>query len=401
MREHSLPLTIVCLLAAAACLRAADRGQPWKAHRIDTDQQGRGADGARFRDVNGDGLPDIVSGWEEARLTRVYLHPGYKRVKEGWPAVTVGTGLGGVEDAVFCDLDSDGRIDVVSSSEGRKMFFHWAPKKVADYLDANAWKTDPLPAAEGKNWMFALPMQVDGQHGIDIVAGGKGSGLVWYRAPENPRNVGAWTKHVINETASWTMGIYAEDIDGDGDDDLVSTVRKTGVRWFENPGPGAAQQKPWKTVWIGAKGEMANFGALKDLDADGLKDVVLGVGRQVGFLRRLSKDATRWDDRRIDLPSDVGGVCKGANVGDVDLDGKTDIVLTFAKTGKDQSAAIWLSYRQGPMDSRWDAHEISGHNGGTKLDSAELLDIDGDGDLDLLTTDEQGMQVKWYENPTR
>ena len=39
---------------------------------------------------------------------------------------------------------------------------------------------------------------------------------------------------------------------------------------------------------------------------------------------------------------------------------------------------------------------------GVKFDLVQLLDIDRDGDLDILTCEERdGLGVLWYENPTR
>ena len=90
------------------------RGHPWTRHVID--DSSKGADGVRLQDVNGDGRPDCVTGWEEGGLTRVYLHPGAAAVCNRWPAVTVGK-TPSVEDAVRVDLDGDGRTDVVSSCE--------------------------------------------------------------------------------------------------------------------------------------------------------------------------------------------------------------------------------------------------------------------------------------------
>jgi hypothetical protein len=81
------------------------------------DNTGRGADGTRWVDVNGDGLLDIVTGWEESGEIRLRLHPGHAKVREPWPGVVVGK-VGSPEDAVFVDLDGDGAIDVLSSCEG-------------------------------------------------------------------------------------------------------------------------------------------------------------------------------------------------------------------------------------------------------------------------------------------
>jgi len=46
----------------------------------------------------------------------------------------------------------------------------------------------------------------------------------------------------------------------------------------------------------------------------------------------------------------------------------------------------------------WTAEKIAT---GGKFDDLTLYDVDQDGDPDVLTTDEQGLQVVWYENPTK
>lgn len=45
---------------------------------------------------------------------------------------------------------------------------------------------------------------------------------------------------------------------------------------------------------------------------------------------------------------------------------------------------------------------VSGKEIGEKFDRIELLDLDGDGDPDLLTCEErENLGVIWYENPSR
>ena len=67
---------------------ASETTKPWKRHTID--KSSIGADGIRLLDVNGDGLNDIATGWEEGGIIRAYLHPGKAKAKELWPKVTVG-----------------------------------------------------------------------------------------------------------------------------------------------------------------------------------------------------------------------------------------------------------------------------------------------------------------------
>jgi hypothetical protein len=62
-----------------------------------------------------------------------------------------------------------------------------------------------------------------------------------------------------------------------------------------------------------------------------------------------------------------------------------------------------LSYQDTPFGPNWQGHEIGGP-AGIKFDRIELLDLDADADLDVLTCEERhdnrGLGVIWYENPT-
>jgi hypothetical protein len=258
----------ICVLAASALL-AADRGEPWKVNVID--DTSRGADGVKLTDLNGDGLMDICTGWEEGGVTRVYLHPGKAECRKAWPRVTVGK-TPSVEDAAFIDLNGDGTMDVVSCSEGktRRMYVHWAPAK-DKLLDAAAWKQEELPGSKNKMmWMFAVPMDVDGKNGIDMIAAGKGatSELGWWESPADATKLSDWTWNPLLRVI-WVMSIITNDMDGDGDLDVVITDRKgpgRGAKWFENPGPGAAQKKPWPNHVIGGTDKEVMFAAIADLD---------------------------------------------------------------------------------------------------------------------------------------
>jgi FG-GAP-like repeat len=376
----------------------------WKRHVIDA--ASKGADGVRLADANGDGLPDIATGWEQGGTVRVCLNPGPAKAKEKWPAVTVGR-AGDVEDAVLVDLDGDGALDVVSCSEGktRQLWIHWAPKSRADYMDAAAWRTEPLPGAADKMmWMFALPLQVNGRHGVDLIAGGKnqGAAIGWFAAPEDARNLADWTWHELRPVG-WLMSLVTSDMDGDGDTDIVFTDRKgarSGCGWLENPGPGAVQAKPWREHAIGGAGAAAMFLHLADLDRDGLEDVLVSVQpKEIRWLRRLDRSGKSWRAHSIPLPENTG-IAKSVNAADLDGDGRLDLVFSCEQAKAPNHGLMWLSHDGSPA-GRWTPHELSGVDG-VKHDLVALVDLDGDGDLDAITTEEvKNLGVIWYENPLK
>jgi hypothetical protein len=403
--RKTVPMALIALLAATPLVPAEPPSKPWTRHTIDNTS--RGADGTRLADVNGDGLPDIATGWEEGGRIRVYLNPGPQRAKQPWPAVTVGS-VPSPEDAVFADLDGDGATDVVSSCEGdtKTAFIHWAPKEPEKYLTPAAWTTEPLTVSKSlQQWMFLLPLDIDGRNGIDLVTGSKndGAAIGWFESPPDPRDTAAWKWHPLYE-AGWIMSLFARDVDGDGDLDVVASDRKgprRGALWLENPGKDAARENAaWKEHRIGAVDRHeAMFIKLADLDGDGLEDVIGAVrGGPLLFHRRVSKNPPAWEAHEIEMPPNTG-TGKGVAIGDIDQDGRLDLVFTCENASGGKSGVMWLSYRESPAEGKWEAREISGPEG-VKFDLVELLDLDGDGDLDVISCEETAnLGVIWYENP--
>ncbi len=397
--KRSLSLSFLFLLTTTCILHPAEK--PWAFHTIDPSTQSRrGADGIRLADANGDGLIDTVTGWEQGNAIRVCLNPGVKKVRQVWPSVTVGEVMQ-AEDAVFVDLDGDGALDVVSSCEGstQKMYAHWAPRDADDYLDVTAWKTEVIPATEDKSkWMYALPMDVDGKRGVDLVVGSKSpNGMIGLLLSPGigsaARDLSRWKLVKLYE-AGWIMNTEAHDMDGDGDLDIVTVDRKgdrSGILWLENPGARrTAIAEAWREHRIGPVGYEPLFMDIADLDSDGTLDVVTSTRNGViKWMRRDKVQSNDWQTRDIPNPFGVHSG-KSVRVADINLDGRLDLVHTTNTNVREQDktkvAAAWMSY--GP--------------GGAKYDLIQLVDLDHDGDLDLMCCEENAqLGVFWYENPTK
>ena len=383
----------------------------WVRHTIDSADKvaGKlGADGVRLADFNGDGLPDITTGWEQGGAIVVYQNPGPAKAKAAWPSVTVGRVIS-PEDAVFIDLDGDGNLDVVSSCEGRDrtMYVHWAPAKRAEYLKPSGWVTEAIPATKRKqSWMFAEPAQIDGRGGVDLFVSSKGTNgsIGWLRrnpATKPGRDAGAF-KFVKLRPAGWIMTLKALDMDGDGDSDLLFSDRKgarRGVGWLENPG-GAEADHPerWTEHAVGGKGHEVMFLSVGDLNHDGARDIVCPTRN--GEILLFDRNRNEWITRSTPNPF---GVLHGKAVaiGDIDRDGRNDL-FHVANTGRNRAtpgASLMSKRPDKPWSAKWSVTDVSG-TVGVKFDLVELVDLDGDGDLDAITCEEvDNLGVFWFENP--
>lgn len=381
--------------------------KPWPRHTIDDSSSG--ADGIKFGDFNGDGLLDIVTGWEEGGITKLYIQPKENRLKSPWPSVKVGDAPS-VEDAVFVDMNGDGILDVLSCLEGktRDINIHLAPKK--DSLEADRWITQKLPASENMmQWMYAEPLQVDGINGMDFIAAGKGEdgAIGWFEAPMEAENLHDWQWNKMSDMG-WVMSLILRDMDNDGDSDVIVTDRRGGLRgcrWLENPGRIEQQKKLWKNHFIGARDVEVMFMTMADMNGDDIEEVVM-VERTLQTIRIFERSdslAQSWGEKTVHLPTSIGKA-KSVEVGDLNGDGIKDMIVSTNTEGPGKHGLIWINGKEiHDKTAALEFESISGiHN--AKYDRVELMDVDRDGDLDVLICEEnygeksEGLGIIWYEN---
>jgi hypothetical protein len=96
------------------------------------------------------------------------------------------------------------------------------------------------------------------------------------------------------------------------------------------------------------------------------------------------------------MPANAGGA-KAVKAADLDGDGRKEIIFTCESAKPDGIGVGYLKLIQG----KWIAHDVSGGEG-VKFDLAEVFDVDGDGDLDIITCEETAnLGLFWYENPRK
>lgn len=396
----------ILLVAAMLVSRISHAGEPWKMHAIDPADPAAhlaGADGIRLGDVNGDGWLDMVTGWEEGESVRICLHPGPEKSKAPWPAVTVGR-VKSPEDAVFADLDGDGRLDVVSATEGksRTLYVHWSPASLDEITDEAKWETGAFPAVGNPQWwMYTLPFDVDRDGDTDLLAASKnvGASVTWFRNPggAEARDLAKWEQSRLCD-AGWIMSLRL--FESGGRQFLLFSDRKGA-----HPGiylMPLLDETPWtgEPVRIGASGEEVMFLDIAHLDGDERVDVIAAIRPDaVRIFHQPGKPLAAWETVTplAPVPGDIYGTVKAVRVGDLDGDGEADVAITCERA---DGKKIGVFRTSGALNGA--AYLPVSDATGIKYDRIELMDLDADGDLDIVTCEERaGLGVIWFENPSR
>jgi len=189
-----------------------------------------------------------------------------------------------------------------------------------------------------------------------------------------------------------TTAIYAADIDGDGDQDVITITDESfhpsdphRLEWWENSdGSG--------TIWTKHLVKSAPYGDhayVADLDGDGDLDI-LGTAHSdtITWWENINGNGTAWEERVVDE-----SLSEISSVSAADIDGDSDLDIVGTATTDDDIS--WWENTNGE-GLVWTKHTIDEDFDGA--DSAHAADLDGDGDLDVLGVATRVDNVLWWEN---
>ena len=356
------------------------------------------AEAITYADFNNDGVLDISAGpyWYEGpeftAAHEVYLAPplGPMEVSTSYHAVAA-------------DFTGDGYVDLVQAGPpGMPAAFYINPGP-----QSRRWQKHT--AFTGLSTETLIGEDLDGDGQTELIFGQGRRLVVASPDPDDPTK--PWRIHHIS-APGWTMpshGVGVGDIDGDKRRDIM-----VSNGWWKQPDDGVGGTWTFNPVQFGdvSDGDTAGGTAQMfayDVDGDGLNDVVTSLaphGWGIGWFRQ-ARDAsgritfTRHEIMGDDWPPITGPVFSQPHalaIGDIDGDGLTDIVSGKRwwahrdglrdPDGRGQPVVYWFRLVRDASRPRFEPHLINNDSGvGTAI---AVSDLNGDGRAEVMTSNRKG-----------
>jgi hypothetical protein len=272
---------------------------------------------------------------------------------------------GAAESAAVADLNKDGKLDIISAE---------------NWFEAPGWTKRPIrtiPVASGYVDSFSdLPLDVNGDGFVDVIQIGYfARRIVWMQNPG--QGAGPWTEHLIDAVGP-TEFAFLVDLDNDGQsDDLLPqfTAVAAPLTWYELEG-GA-----WTKHVVSTRSYGHGIGA-GDVNGDRRNDILTPQGwleapvdpRATGT---WTFHGTDWQQRAIPPPSTTAQ--PSADTPPAMAVPPPSPAAPGAATASPTTATI-------PAAAR-----------GAEWGFLHVLDINGDGRNDVLTTSAHSYGICWFE----
>jgi len=338
----------------------------------------------RTGDLDGDGDLDVVASIFE----NVVWYKNIDGLGDFELEQEIFLGEGVVSFSVIVeDMNGDGHLDLLVSSFSQDRVF-WLKNLdgLGDYFGSYNLISDTIDGI-----IVAITADLDGDGDMDVITNSQNDQtLAWFENLDGEGNFGP--RQIITNTATNSRSVYAGDLDGDGDIDIVSSDSgSTTIVWFENL-DGLGTFSTEHIIAPAAPAVEDVYGI--DLDGDGDLDIISATN---------SEDKVAWHEN-LDGLGNFGtqqiittnaGIPTSVYATDLDNDGDNDIISAGADF--DDGKIAWYENLDG-LGSFGPLQIIATDTDGTR--SVYAADLDGDGDEDVLAALLVDYDIKWYENQT-
>lgn len=287
-------------------------------------------------------------------------------------------------DAELADIDDNGTLDVVLAMEGAR--------NVVLSNDGNGgFEAEVLPPVPGVPAPFdggdtedGAVIDVDGDGDLDLLFVGEdlnGIDELYLREGD------AWLSFAEGlPAANVTNGLDAADLDGDGLPEVVLANRGPNSVWSADGTGGFVDVTE---DWLPDVDDASQDAELVDMDGDGQLDLLFA--NEQGDNRLLFRRGDRFEEAAF--PAEALEETREIDAGDLDGDGDVDVVLANVGWGLGPSQDRLLlaegdGFVEAPLPQ--DPYET--------LD-IDLVDVDLDGDLDIVRANSQVIANRLVQAP--
>jgi|GEM_PF-987035 len=327
--------------------------------------------------IDHDNFTDIVvGGWW-------YRNPG--SADGTWVRNDIGLPLRNM--AAVADFDLDGHLDILGTQGTgftANSDFAWAENNGLGGFTIY----QNVPSGEGPflQGTTVAPFEANGP--LEVVLSWQlGVDTQILTVPQLP-SLGLWDWRVVTET-TLGEGLDNGDIDRDGDLDILQ-----GTEWLRNEGGGL--WTPFVLYPPGVSGQPDRV-YLIDLNLDGRLDSLVSYGhdRPYGSLSWYEQPPVAtdlWIEHVIDHPFNPQSV----DIADLDLDGDVDIVMGEHNRANPALSELKIYENIDGFGQAWRGRLI--YVGDEHHDGTKLLDVELDGDLDIVSIGFTHPRLMLYEN---
>ncbi len=339
-------------------------------------------------DIDADGDLDLLVGFSESGLLKLYRNTGTadSAVFSEANSSTIDD-IGLYAYPYFCDLDMDSDVDILAGRDGHGFRFY---RNTGDSLNP-AWQLNSTlfsGLGDASYWNSPCLVDLSGDGKIDLIYGTAAGPLQYYK------NSGSNAAPVWTQNQSLFGGVLDVggasspdfiDFDHDGDLDMLSGSNLGSIKYFRNTGSAAIPA--WQEAssrFSGIKHSIYAAVTAGDVDGDSLIDVIAGDLSGALFFHRNTGSGFQ-QDASVFSSIDLGDFSAPKLV-DMDADADLDLVV-----GNGAGQLFYFENSGTPDSASWT--EIPAYFGDIDVGSncvPALTDIDGDGDIDLLTGDISG-----------
>jgi hypothetical protein len=226
----------------------------------------------------------------------------------------------------------------------------------------------------------------DGDGDMDVVVTNSDSSTFSYFAN---RGDGTFLEKVDYKTGENPKDIYAADFDGDGDMDVVTAglgdpLYGGTFSYFANTGDGTFSAKEEYDIGQGT----TNSIHATDFDGDGDEDIVTTIFKGFSYLEN-------YGDGTFSPGTDYKphyGTSTSIYAADFDNDGDNDVVTTYYLSHDEGYFSCFANIGDGTFSDPVD------HATGADPSGIYATDFDGDGDNDLVTVNSGANAFSYFEN---